>query len=246
MIVMSSELLTPLATKGTQSPLFIVPAIGTTPFSLIKLARSLKSGRPVYSFEPPGFEGDTLAYDTIEKLAGAYLTEIKTVQATGPYYLGGHCGGALIALEMVKQIESQFDEVALLIILEAITPKCANISTTEDKVDSKQESASMERAMQTVLEHISSQLMLLPKNHAEHFGKVTHHLFQMADKYRAPSVKAPIVHIHTRTHSRMVYQGWSTLTTSGIEEHIISGDTYSILAPPIVTTLAEKLDQQLW
>lgn len=242
---MSTELLTPLVTKGAQSPLFIVPAPGTTPFSLIKLARSLKSGRPVYSFEPPGFEGDSLTYGTIEKLASAYITEIKTVQATGPYYLGGHCGGALIALEMAKQIESQFDEVALLIILEAITPKRVNIATTEDKVNSKQESASMECAMQTVFEHINSQLTLLPRNHAEHFGKVTYHLLQMADKYRAPSVKAPIVHIHTRTHTAMAYQGWRTVTTSGIKEHIISGDTYSILAPPIVTTLADKFDQLL-
>lgn len=242
---MSTELLTPLVTKGAQSPLFIVPAPGTTPFSLIKLARSLKSGRPVYSFEPPGMEGDRLPFDTIEEIANAYLAEIKTVQATGPYYLGGHCGGAAIALEITKQIESQFGEVALLILLEAITPKRANIAATGDIAEPTQDSVSMERAMQTIIEHISSQLTLLPKEYAEHFGKVTYQLLHIADQYRASSVKAPIAHIHTRTHSAMVYEGWNTITTSGFEEYIMSGDTYSILAPPLVTTLGEKLDQLL-
>jgi hypothetical protein len=103
----------------------------------------------------------------------------------------------------------------------------------------------MERAMQTIFEHISSQLTLLPKNYAEHFRKVSYHLLQMADKYRAPQVKAPIGLIRTTTHSATLYEGWKTITTSGVEEYIVSGDSYSMLAPPIVATLGEILDQLL-
>lgn len=242
---MNSKLLTPLVTKGTQLPIFIVPALGTTPFSLIRLARSLKGGHPVYSFELPGAEDGLLPYNTIEEIAIAYLAEIKTVQATGPYYVAGNCGGAAIALEITKQIESQYHEVARLIILEAITPNRSSIAATGNKFDSTQESAPRERAMQTINEHISSQLALLPRNYAENFGKVSYHLLQMAGKYRAPQVKAPIGLIRTTTHPAILYEGWNTITTSGVEEHIVSGDAYSMLALPVVTILGEKLDQLL-
>jgi hypothetical protein len=67
----------------------------------------------------------------------------------------------------------------------------------------------------------------------------------MADKYRAPQVKAPIGLIRTPTHSTTLYEGWQTITTSGVEEYIVSGDSYSMLAPPIVAKLGEILDQLL-
>lgn len=242
---MNSNLLIPLVAKGALSPFFIAPAAGATPFSFIRLARSLNIGRPVYSFEPPGMESDILPYDAIEDLAAAYLAEIKLLQASGPYFLGGHCSGAIIALEITTQLEAQGDEVTALILLEAITPKRADATADGEVPDFAQGSISMERFMQTTYEHISSQLALLPEDYAERFGKTSFYMLHMADQYHASHVKAPIVLIRTQTHSATLYEGWNTITTSGIEEHIVPGDAFSMLALPVVETVAEKLDQVL-
>jgi thioesterase domain-containing protein len=242
---MASTLLTPLVSKGDHLPVFMVPAPGTTPFSLIRLARSLTSERPVYSFEPPELVNDLLPYDSVEDLASAYLAEIKEVQPAGPYYIGGHCGGATIALEIVRQLESKFDDVALLFLLEAITPRLKSSNSNDNEDIPTEEAASMELALHTIFEHIVSQLELLPKEYAEHFRKVSYELLMMSAQYRASSISAPILHIRTQTHSASLYKGWNKITTSGIEEHIVAGDTYSILTPPIVGTLGEILDNLL-
>ena len=47
-------------------------------------------------------------------MAESYLAEIRTVQPEGPYYLGGYCAGAYVALEMAVQLRRQGEEVALL------------------------------------------------------------------------------------------------------------------------------------
>ena len=61
-----------------------------------------------------GLDGRSHALSTVEEMAAAYISEARTVQPEGPYYLGGYCSGAYIALEMANQLQSQGCEVALL------------------------------------------------------------------------------------------------------------------------------------
>jgi thioesterase domain-containing protein len=54
----------------------------------------------------------------VEDLAAAYLEEIRTIQPSGPYVLGGHCFGGLVAFEMSQQLLRQGESVALLAIMD--------------------------------------------------------------------------------------------------------------------------------
>ena len=242
---MTSKQLTPLAINGTSPALFIVPAAGTTPFSLIHLARSLQNKHPVYSFEAPGLNYKNAPYDTVEEIASAYLDEIRTVQATGPYLLGGYCGGAFIALEMARQLESLSEQVARLIILESIAPERVDTNSSADNIHSIQDSAAMEQAMKIVFRQITGQLARLPEEYAEQFKKSCYHLLHLLSQYRASGVISPIALIRTQTHSANLFEGWEALTSADFTEHIITGDTQSMLAPPIVTVLSEILTQVL-
>jgi len=47
-------------------------------------------------------------------MAQLYVEEIRRIQPDGPYFLGGHCLGAVIALEMTHQLEKAGEEVGLL------------------------------------------------------------------------------------------------------------------------------------
>ncbi len=47
---------------------------------------------------------------------------MKTIQPEGPYVLGGYSFGGLIAFEMAQQLYRQGEEIALLFLLEPISP----------------------------------------------------------------------------------------------------------------------------
>ena len=51
---------------------------------------------------------------TIEEMADRYLQEIRTVQPTGPYFLGGYCLGGTIAYEMAQQLLAGGEKVAMV------------------------------------------------------------------------------------------------------------------------------------
>ncbi|EDN72593.1 Non-ribosomal peptide synthetase [Beggiatoa sp. SS] len=54
----------------------------------------------------------------VEDMADYYLKAIQTVQPQGPYLLGGHSFGALVAFEMAYQLQRQGQNVARLAILD--------------------------------------------------------------------------------------------------------------------------------
>ena len=61
-----------------------------------------------------GLDGRQPPHRRVEDMATHYLGEVRALQPEGPYFLGGFCLGAYVALEMARQLESERQEVALL------------------------------------------------------------------------------------------------------------------------------------
>jgi thioesterase domain-containing protein len=71
-----------------------------------------------------------MAHSTIEEMASHYVKEIRKLQPTGPYYLGGLCAGGLIAFEVARQLEGYGEAIRHLAILEASPPQAKRRTTT--------------------------------------------------------------------------------------------------------------------
>jgi amino acid adenylation domain-containing protein len=82
----------------------------------LNLARHLGPDQPFYALQPHGVDGDEIPA-TIEAMARDHVETLRAFQPEGPYFLGGHCNGGLIAFEMAQQLKSQGQEVALLAII---------------------------------------------------------------------------------------------------------------------------------
>jgi thioesterase domain-containing protein len=55
-------------------------------------------------------------------MAEDYLREVRGLQPEGPYLLGGFSGGGITAFEMAQQLLAQGEEIAALLLLDAIPP----------------------------------------------------------------------------------------------------------------------------
>jgi len=111
-----------LQTQGSKPPLFCVHPIGGTVFGYEELARHLAPDQPFYGLQAPGLAEHQQPYTSIPDLAVYYLKAIRLVQPCGPYYLGGHSFGGLVAFEMAQQLVIQGEVVALLVIMDTPAP----------------------------------------------------------------------------------------------------------------------------
>jgi len=106
------------------TPLFCVHGGGLEVLGFRSLAEQLEPDQPVYALQWGGLDGRAMP-SSIEAVAELYLNEIRSVQPAGPYVLVGHCYGAMVALEMARQLRTVGDTTELLVMLDP--PKRAAI-----------------------------------------------------------------------------------------------------------------------
>jgi thioesterase domain-containing protein len=112
--------------------MFVVAGMFGNVLNLRHLANQIGADRPFYGIQARGLFGDQPPHETFEEMAKDYLSEVRRVQANGPYVLGGFSGGGIAAFEMARQLREHGEEIALLALLDtpAPTPR-RHLSSTE-------------------------------------------------------------------------------------------------------------------
>jgi hypothetical protein len=127
-------------------------------------------------------------------------------------------------------------------LLDALSPR-HDVDTAGDVPASPAET---EKAISALWGQIRENLARLPAEQAQRFGSLSRSLIEMALRYRASgTVRAPLLLIRTPTHHEIVFQGWRTVAKNGLTIRVVSGNTFSMLANPVVATVSSLVDQEL-
>jgi acyl-CoA synthetase (AMP-forming)/AMP-acid ligase II/thioesterase domain-containing protein len=106
-------------------------AAGRTPFIFIDgdfwgggyyartIARLMGPEQPFYHLRSHALQGESIP--SVEAMAADYRSLIAAVRPHGPYRLGGHCNGALIAWELARQFVASGEPVELVAMIDPIT-----------------------------------------------------------------------------------------------------------------------------
>jgi thioesterase domain-containing protein len=114
--------LVPISRQGERTPFFCVHGAGGNVLNLRDLARHLSHERPFYGFQARGLDGRSKPHQTIEAMAAEYLGELRSIQPKGPYFLGGYCGGGLVAYEMAQRLQAAGEEITFLGLIDLLGP----------------------------------------------------------------------------------------------------------------------------
>jgi len=108
----------PVQTSGSKPPFFYLHVhwAGGAFYSL-PLAHDLGLDQPFYLLDPYKFDGLRVP-PTLEAMAADYVKALRTVQPTGPYFIGGFCGAGILAFEMAQQLRAAWQSVDLLVLIE--------------------------------------------------------------------------------------------------------------------------------
>jgi thioesterase domain-containing protein/acyl carrier protein len=101
---------------GSVTPFFCFTGGGAPAISLRALSETLP--RPCYGIQPRGLEERALPDHSVVAASRRALREIRTVQPSGPYLIGGYSYGGLVAFETACTLEAEGETVGLLVILD--------------------------------------------------------------------------------------------------------------------------------
>lgn len=87
--------------------------------SVRRLAAKLGPDRPILAIAPHGIDGGRVPA-SIEEMAADRLPLILEAQPRGPYVLGGHCNGALVAFETARLLVNAGHRVDLVVMIDPV------------------------------------------------------------------------------------------------------------------------------
>ncbi|MBP5971596.1 amino acid adenylation domain-containing protein [Brasilonema sp. CT11] len=130
----NSSYLVPIQPNGSKLPFFCIPGAGGEPFYLYHLGRYLGADQPLYSFQANNLDGLESA-TRIKDMASHYIEAMQAVQPQGPYFLGGHSLGSIVAFEMATQLHHQGHIVALVVMIDMSAPTSKDKQARIDRLD---------------------------------------------------------------------------------------------------------------
>jgi phthiocerol/phenolphthiocerol synthesis type-I polyketide synthase E len=104
--------------NGSRPPFFCMHGAGGNVLIYRELSNLLGNDQPFYGLQSQGLDGQAPPLTKIEDMAALYVKEIRRVQPSGPYLLGGYCLGGTIAYEVAQQLRAQGQEVSLLALFD--------------------------------------------------------------------------------------------------------------------------------
>lgn len=114
--------LVPIQTMGHRLPFFCFHGVGGNVLNYSNLVSYLGNDQPIYGFQSRGLDGVTMPFHDIEPMAEYYIDKIKTIQPTGPYFLGGGSMGGIVAFEVAQKLQLNGDKIGMLAMFDTIGP----------------------------------------------------------------------------------------------------------------------------
>ncbi len=108
--------------NGSKPSIFFMHSEGGNVLEYWPLSNYFSPDQGVYALQAKGLEGEAVVSQTVEEMAGNFLSEIERIQKKGPFYLGGYCLGGLVAYEMARQLIDRGEKVNFLALISARTP----------------------------------------------------------------------------------------------------------------------------
>ena len=257
---------------GSRAPFFCVHAHDGGVLFWRDLARHLGSDQPFYALQPQGLDGKEHLHGRVEEMAAHYIRDIRTLQPEGPYFIGGHCIGGLIAFEMAQQLHLQGERVGLLALFDSYAPRGESSARRSLAFRYRRQ---LIRLFQTASLHVGNVSVLEPKERFLYikgkFNKALYKLYMAVGRAWVPAARnrRNILNAATqaaRSYHSKVYpgkitlfrathlgggikrdpqMGWGPLAAGGLESHLIPGYHAHIVLEPRVRVLAQELTAAL-
>ena len=258
-----------LQPEGSETPVFLVHAVGGAVGPYRELARRMDPSRPVYAFQAAGLDGREPPLTQIEALARRYVESMREVQPEGPYVLGGWSLGGVVAFEMARELERQGQRVALLALLDSFAPDesgsgrepeeavllsrmamdLARMAGAESALRPEDLAGlSDEAQLATVVRHAREAGWLPPEVEVSilrALRDVMRANLRALATYRPGPLGCPVLLLRAKDAQRTFAvdpsHGWARWLSSNLTVEGVPGDHYSALRLPHVETLARRL-----
>ena len=260
--------------KGSLPPLFCISAGANDMSDYRDVALAMPDDLPLHVFGvPPAVRAEVSP--TVQRFAEIYVREMRKRQPRGPYRLCGHSFGGLVAYEMAVLLAAEGEEPQLVALVDSLHPKFKHYMSTRERLRFelryiKDRVTKYARNLTTGrIRHIGRDAVTLSGRVSRAalravrsaFGVIGRtppqliHTDKMVlnsawHRYEPSAYSGPLVLLSAATRSAEYGDdhllGWDKCASGKIDLHIVPGAHFSIMHPPYVRGIAEKIERHIF
>ncbi|MEU4311620.1 thioesterase domain-containing protein [Nocardia sp. NPDC024068] len=248
------DMLLPLRTACSGTPLFCIHPITGIAWSFAGLAAHLGPDRPLYGLQSPALTAGMALPRSIEDWATLYIGVIRSVQPSGPYRLLGWSFGGVLAHEIAVQLQAAGHEITFLGVMDSyLTDEVASagpIPISEllggllgDQPRDLGTTADFNPA--TAPELLARLPEPLASCGASRFGRLLDaatHSIRLRDAYRAPRYRGDVSYFHAIGNgSAAGAHRWRALVDGHVRDHEVPTTHWQMTSAAGLACIAEVL-----
>jgi amino acid adenylation domain-containing protein len=241
----------PIKENAVGAPIFILPA----GLYMGDLALKLGEKHPIYALYP--FEnGKQVFRGSIQETAGIYLQRLTEFDPNGPYLLLGHSADGLFALELARLLRRERKKVEFLGLIDTYPPGFYTRVNMRERIRPHLRRLGQDNLLGVVkylfrsvvretsrLLHAGEDLVSIKKQ--EKNGGVMRGRRILLRTYKPESYDGDVVLFSVTSRPDRIHKNpmepWFKVFSGNVEQITVEGDHMSILQPPQVNGLAEKI-----
>ncbi|MFI7587492.1 AMP-binding protein [Spongisporangium articulatum] len=224
-----------LRETGERPPLFMVAGGGGLAVGIQPLVTHLDSDQPVYAFQAHALERRGIPDWSVEAMARRHVRTLREFQPRGPYHLGGHSFGGVVAVEMAHQLRRAGEDVDLLVILDSYPPDPAKLPATERGSLAKRIRETVNVSLTGVVH--SSGLRQFWRFHAQ--SQV------LASRYKAPPWPGRTLVVVAASEDRAIRSDWGPYLSGEWDMLDVGADHLSMMREPWVAMMGKAIQALL-
>ncbi|MCY0992037.1 amino acid adenylation domain-containing protein [Nannocystis sp. ILAH1] len=226
------------------TPLILVQPIGGTVYTYMALARELGAERPVYAFRALGLEDGEVPEGSVPEMARRYVEELLELQPEGPYLLGGHSSGGVIAYEIAGQLLARGHVVERVIQVDTVTVEQSHRLGVRDMHDAIQ----LVESFKAISSELATSLLVAMRSDPR-LGEVILATNKALALYQPARHAVPLVYLRASERDPVLDPHadawWRAQTAGGFEAHDVPGNHFSVMEDPHVAAVARVLRERL-
>lgn len=236
-------------------PFFAIAAPVVDTFGWALLARHLGRDHSVYKLQAsgPAVLNRPFTKQELQTLAREYIAAMRSVQPHGPYCLAGMCEGALIAQEVILELEAQREEVGFFAIFDTWVLENSQIRSLWAIDYYRQRLQFFRRLLLpekiAVMKRFGHRLLLSNRGRGDSLSTVWGRAYWPEGDFLEPRFRAPVL-LFKRARQPYYYvrdrkMGWGSRSSGGVEICELNCGHEEFLREPQIGIVGQLLANKL-
>lgn len=157
--------------EGANPPLFLLPGVGGHVMSYRRVTQLMGTQQPIYGLEMRPEDPINRTVRPMDEIARDFITRMRNIQPSGPYFMGGWSYGGAMVFEMARQLLAAGEKVSMVAMIDTYNHGFPRAVSRSERMKQHAKNLAGQTSLGGKMSYVNARLKM--------FAHMAHHKFML-------------------------------------------------------------------